>query len=30
MSKTIKLAFLASLVLNILLLGVMLGQVPRG
>lgn len=30
MSKTIKLAFLASLVLNILLLGVLLGQVPRG
>ena len=29
MSKTIKLAFVASLVLNLLLLGVMLGQVPR-
>ena len=30
MTKTIKLAFLASLVLNLLLLGVILGQVPRG
>lgn len=30
MSKTIKLAFLASLVINLLLLGVILGQVPRG
>jgi uncharacterized membrane protein len=29
MSKTIKLALVASLVLNLLLLGVMLGQVPR-
>ena len=29
MSKTIKLAFVASLVLNLLLLGVILGQVPR-
>ena len=30
MSKAVKLAFLASLVLNLLLLGVILGQVPRG
>jgi uncharacterized membrane protein len=30
MSKTVKLAFLASLVLNLLLLGVILGYVPRG
>jgi uncharacterized membrane protein len=30
MTKAIKLAFLASLVLNLLLLGVILGQVPRG
>jgi uncharacterized membrane protein len=30
MTKTVKLAFLASLVLNLLLLGVILGQVPRG
>jgi uncharacterized membrane protein len=30
MSKTGKLAFLASLVLNLLLLGIILGQVPRG
>jgi uncharacterized membrane protein len=29
MTKTIKLAFVASLVLNLLLLGVILGQVPR-
>ena len=29
MSKTAKLAFVASLVLNLLLLGVILGQVPR-
>jgi uncharacterized membrane protein len=29
MSQTIKLAFVASLVLNLLLLGVILGQVPR-
>jgi uncharacterized membrane protein len=30
MTKALKLAFLASLVLNLLLLGVILGQVPRG
>src|SRR5688500_20278180 len=30
MTKAVKLAFLASLVLNLLLLGVILGQVPRG
>jgi uncharacterized membrane protein len=30
MTKAVKLAFLASLVLNLLLLGVLLGQVPRG
>ena len=30
MTKTIKLAFLASFVLNLLLLGVILGQLPRG
>ena len=30
MTKTVKLAFLGSLVLNVLLLGVILGQVPRG
>ena len=30
MSKAAKLTFVASLVLNLLLLGVMLGQVPRG
>jgi uncharacterized membrane protein len=30
MTKTVKLAFLVSLVLNLLLLGVILGQVPRG
>ncbi|MGH7929336.1 MAG: periplasmic heavy metal sensor [Candidatus Binatia bacterium] len=30
MTKTAKLAFLASLVLNLLLLGIILGQVPRG
>ena len=30
MSKTVKLAFLASLVLNLLFLGVILGHVPRG
>jgi uncharacterized membrane protein len=30
MTKAIKLAFLASLVFNLLLLGVILGQVPRG
>ena len=30
MTKTVKLAFLASLVLNLLLLGFILGQVPRG
>jgi len=30
MSKTIKLAFLTSLVLNLLLLGVFLGRAPRG
>lgn len=30
MTKTVKLAFLASLVFNLLLLGVILGQVPRG
>jgi uncharacterized membrane protein len=29
MTKTIKLAFVASLLLNLLLLGVILGQVPR-
>jgi len=29
MTKTMKLAFVASLVLNLLLLGVILGQVPR-
>ena len=29
MSKTVKLAFVASLVLNLLLLGVILGQLPR-
>lgn len=30
MSKTLRLVFLASLVLNILLLGVLLGRVPTG
>jgi uncharacterized membrane protein len=30
MSKPIKLAFIVSLVVNLLLLGVILGQVPRG
>jgi uncharacterized membrane protein len=30
MTKAVKLAFLASLVLNLLLLGVILGHVPRG
>jgi uncharacterized membrane protein len=30
MTKAIKLVFLGSLVLNLLLLGVILGQVPRG
>ena len=30
MTKTVKLAILGSLVLNVLLLGVILGQVPRG
>lgn len=30
MSKTVKLAFLVSLVVNLLLLGIILGQVPRG
>ena len=30
MTKALKLAFLGSLVLNLLLLGVILGQVPRG
>ena len=30
MTKAVKLAFLASLVLNLLLLGVILGQLPRG
>jgi uncharacterized membrane protein len=30
MSKTVKLAFLASLVLNLLFLGVILGHAPRG
>jgi uncharacterized membrane protein len=30
MTKTVKLAFLASLVLNLLLLGVIVGQLPRG
>jgi uncharacterized membrane protein len=30
MTRAVKLAFLASLVLNLLLLGVILGQVPRG
>ena len=30
MTKIVKLAFLASLVLNLLLFGVILGQVPRG
>lgn len=29
MSKTLKLAFVASLVLNLLLIGVLVGQVPR-
>ena len=30
MTKAVKLAFLASLVLNLLLLGVILGKMPRG
>ena len=30
MSKTLKLAFVVSLVVNLLLLGVIVGQVPRG
>jgi len=30
MTKTVKLAFLGSLVLNVLLIGVLLGQMPRG
>ena len=30
MTKTVKLAILGSLVLNVLLLGIILGQVPRG
>src|SRR4030095_12846836 len=30
MTKALKLVFLGSLVLNLLLLGVILGQVPRG
>ena len=29
MSKTVKLVFLASLVLNVLLVGVLLGRLPR-
>ena len=30
MTKTVKLAFLGSLVLNVLLIGVLLGRMPRG